>query len=183
MNDRKRRITRVTTRRGDGGQTSLADGSQLSKIDPRIEAIGTVDELNSFIGALVIELTDGGAAELAAQCSELQQSLFDLGAALAVPGSDRFPATEALETQVAALNDALPPLTEFVLPGGNRMSTAAHLCRTIARRAERRLWALDDEAQPGAAYLNRLSDYFFVLARTVNRMDSDEQQWRGPSPQ
>ena len=177
----KRRITRVTTGRGDAGKTSLADGSEVSKIDARIEAIGTVDELNSFIGQLINELRAGDAAALAEQCTEVQQSLFDLGAALAVPGSDRFPDVEALESVSAALNDALPPLTEFVLPGGNRMSAAAHVCRTLARRAERRLWALPDDTAPGATYLNRLSDYFFVLARTVNRTDRDESQWRGPA--
>lgn len=181
MTNNKRRITRVTTGRGDAGKTSLADGSEVSKVDARIEAIGTVDELNSFIGLLINELHRGGAQALARQCIEVQQSLFDLGAALAVPGSDRFPGVDALESQSAALNEALPPLTEFVLPGGNRMSAAAHVCRTVARRTERRLWALPADAAPGATYLNRLSDYFFVLARTVNRTDSDEAQWRGPA--
>lgn len=179
MASSKRRITKVTTKRGDAGRTSLADGSDVSKNDPRIEAIGTVDELNSFVGVLINEL--GEHQQLVAQCTEIQQTLFDLGAGLAVPDSDRFPGTESLEANTQALNDALPPLTEFVLPGGNRASAAAHVCRTVCRRAERCTWGLPGNTVPGATYLNRLSDYFFVVARTVNQQDNDEAQWRGPS--
>ncbi|MGI9324476.1 MAG: cob(I)yrinic acid a,c-diamide adenosyltransferase [Pseudomonadales bacterium] len=182
MASNKRRITRVTTKRGDAGRTFLADGSEVSKNDPRIEAIGTVDELNSFIGVLINTLAQSPkAAPLIEQCQEVQQSLFDLGAALALPGSERFPDLQLLESNSAELNSALPPLTEFVLPGGNAMSAAAHVCRTVCRRAERRLWLLPDDTQAGATYLNRLSDYFFILARTVNQEGGAEAQWRGPT--
>ena len=178
MASTKRRITKVTTKRGDAGRTSLADGSDVSKQDPRIEAIGTVDELNSFLGVLINELTEFPL--LGSQCTDIQQSLFDLGAGLAVPDSDRFPSPHTVEANTQALNEALPPLTEFVLPGGNRASAAAHVCRTVCRRAERCCWGLPANTVPGATYLNRLSDYFFVVARTVNQQGSDEAQWRGP---
>lgn len=175
----RRRITRVTTGGGDGGQTSLADGSRLSKLDPQIEALGAVDELNAFVGQLLLALENlaPGPTNLIEQGYQVQQSLFDLGGALAFPEGGRFPDVEPLTAWTAELNAALPPLTEFVLPGGNAPSVAAHLCRTVCRRAERRLWALAPHADAGATFLNRLSDYFFVVARTVN---DAEQQWRGP---
>ncbi|MBX3705165.1 MAG: cob(I)yrinic acid a,c-diamide adenosyltransferase [Pseudomonadales bacterium] len=174
----KHRITRVTTRGGDAGQTMLADGSRVGKTDPQIEAIGTVDELNSFLGVLIAEI--GEASPFTAFCRQVQQDLFDLGALLATRGATPPPALDALETEVARLNDALPPLTEFVLPGGTRAASAAHVCRTVCRRAERTLWALDDTALPCARYLNRLSDFFFVLARCLNA-GQVELQWRGSS--
>jgi len=172
----KHRITRVTTRSGDTGKTMLADGSRVLKTDPQIEAIGTVDELNSFLGVLICELPADSA--FVEPCQQIQQDLFDLGAYLATVGKTPPPALDALEHQVAVLNDALPPLTEFVLPGGTRGAAAAHVCRTVCRRAERTLWALDQPAEPCAQYLNRLSDFFFVLARTLNTGQT-EAQWRG----
>lgn len=176
----KHRITRVTTRAGDSGQSSLADGSRLPKHDPWFEAIGTVDELNSFLGVLITELDEQDDAH--ALCQQIQQALFDLGAMLATRGQTPPPAMEELEAAVERLNAALPPLTEFVLPGGTRSAAAAHVCRAVCRRAERVLWALDsDVAQPGAQYLNRLSDLFFVLARTCNA-GRTEAQWRGSKP-
>lgn len=180
---RGRRITRVTTAGGDRGETSLADGSRISKLDSRIEAMGTVDELNSFVGNLILtlEAQEPLREDLVVAAYEIQQSLFDLGGALAFPEGGRFPATDRLTAWVAELNEALPPLTEFVLPGGNAASVAAHLCRTVCRRAERCLWALPAETEAGAQYLNRLSDYFFVVARTVNQQGA-ERQWRGPAP-
>jgi cob(I)alamin adenosyltransferase len=173
----KHRITRVTTRAGDAGETSLADGNRLSKTDARIDAIGTVDELNSFVGVLVAELPF--EADHAALCRQVQQELFDLGAALATQGQTPPPAMDDLERTLAELNAALPPLTEFVLPGGTRAAAAAHVCRTVCRRAERTLWRVEDDyAAPCAQYLNRLSDLFFVLARTLNQ-GTEEAQWRG----
>lgn len=173
----KHRITRVTTRGGDTGQTSLADGGRVAKTDVRIDAIGTVDELNSFLGVLIATLpTDQPAI---ADCRRVQQTLFDLGACLATRGQIAAPAPDALDALIESLNAALPPLTEFVLPGGTPAAAAAHVCRTVCRRAERVLWALEgDDAPPCARYLNRLSDYFFVLARTLNA-GSVELQWRG----
>lgn len=175
----KHRITRVTTRSGDTGQTMLADGSRVDKTDPRIESIGTVDELNSFLGVLVAELPDDSPH--VASCRRIQQELFDLGAFLATVGATPAPGLEVLEAESTALNDSLPPLTEFVLPGGSRQAAAAHVCRTVCRRAERTLWMLDESVMPCAQYLNRLSDYFFVLARCLNAGQT-ELQWRGAKP-
>lgn len=173
----KHRISRVTTRAGDTGQSSLADGSRRSKTDPAFEAIGAVDELNSHLGVLITELPANGT--LFALCRQVQQELFDLGANLATLGVTPPPAMELLEREVENLNATLPPLTEFVLPGGTRAAAAAHVCRAVCRRAERALWALDsDDAHPGAQYLNRLSDLFFVMARSCNA-GQDEPQWRG----
>lgn len=185
----KKRITQVTTKGGDAGTSSLADGTRLAKTHPRFEAIGTIDELNSFAGLLLVQLqAESSQAANANFVQDIQQALFDLGGALAFPGSDKFPTPELLEEAITTLNAALAPLTEFVLPGGTQGSALAHVCRTVCRRAERCMWALaEDEANdgskdtvPGAAYLNRLSDYFFVLARTLNE-GTTEQQWRGPA--
>ena len=176
----KKRITQVTTKSGDAGTSALADGTRLPKTDDRFEAIGTIDELNSFVGLLVVNLKEHQAqADNAAFVQDIQQALFDLGGGLAFPGSDNFPTPEVLEDAIETLNAALPPLTEFVLPGGTQGSALAHLCRTLCRRAERCMWALPEDTNPGAAYLNRLSDYFFVLARTLNE-GTTEAQWRGP---
>ncbi len=181
----KHRITRVTTRTGDTGRTSLADGTRLAKTEPALDAIGTVDELNSFVGVLVTELPPD--SPYAGLCQQVQQELFDLGANLATRGRTPPPVMDGLERAVAELNATLPPLTEFVLPGGTRAAAAAHVCRAVCRRAERTVWALvdpaaaddpGDDAAPCAQYLNRLSDLFFVLARACNA-GHDEPQWRG----
>ncbi len=172
----KHRISRVTTRSGDTGQTSLADGSRVGKSDPIVQAIGDVDELNSFVGVLISELDKDGA--FAALCQQLQQTLFDIGAFLATRGRTPAPDTEPLEAQITSLNAELPPLREFVLPGGTRAAAAAHVCRAVCRRAERSLWGAGSEAEPCARYLNRLSDLFFVLARCCNA-GQVETQWRG----
>ncbi len=176
----KHRITRVTTRTGDKGTSSLADGTRLAKADPRFEAIGTVDELNSVLGVLITHLT--ADAPLFDACRQVQQALFDLGANLATSGQTPAPLPETLEEEVERLNATLPPLTEFVLPGGTPAAAAAHVCRAVCRRAERTLWALQrDDAEPGARYLNRLSDLFFVIARVCNT-GGEEAQWRGSKP-
>lgn len=173
----KHRISRVTTRSGDTGTTGLADGTRLAKTDARIEAIGTVDELNSLLGVLITHLTaDGPLFELSRR---VQQELFDLGANLATAGVTPAPDSQTLEADLTDLNATLPPLTEFVLPGGSPAAAAAHVCRAVCRRAERTLWALaSDDALPGAQYLNRLGDLFFVIARCCNA-GADEPQWRG----
>ena len=182
----KRRIGRVTTRTGDRGQTKLATGRSVAKHDTMIRCIGAVDELNSFIGVLASHDLGGEAATI----TSIQQALFDMGAVFAMEGEYDPPDPSALEVEVERLNEALPPLTEFVLPGGNAPAAASHVCRSVCRRAETALWALlDDDSQPWAQpppallgcaqYLNRLSDYFFVLARSLN--DQDEAQWSGPN--
>ena len=180
----KKRISRVVTKTGDTGTTSLADGTRIPKTDARMHAIGTIDELNSFIGVLLSHIAQAQSEEQAAAKSfltEVQQSLFDLGGALAFPEGESYPPVEPLDRECARLNQSLPPLTEFVLPRGPAASSAAHVCRTVCRRAERCLWELPETTQPGAQYLNRLSDYFFVLARSLNQAQGSEQQWRGPS--
>lgn len=187
----KHRITRVTTRAGDTGQTSLADGTRTRKTDPHIDAIGAVDELNSFVGVLIAELPAGSA--FVGLCQQVQQELFDLGANLATRGRTPPPAMDAVEREIERQNATLPPLTEFVLPGGTRAAAAAHVCRAVCRRAERAVWVLaepgpgdetgaGESAVPCAQYLNRLSDLFFVLARCCNA-GHEEAQWRGTSPE
>ena len=172
----KKRITRVTTRRGDAGETSLADGSSIAKSSDRIHTVGAVDELNSFVGWLRAKLTDAETQAFDASLGRLQQELFDLGAYLATVGMVPAPDPDWLEAEVGRLNDALPPLTEFVIPGGSEACALTHVCRTVCRRAERHAWATADVAD-AARYLNRLSDLFFVMARTLGR--EDESQWRG----
>lgn len=176
----KQRINRVVTRSGDGGETGLADGSRWPKDTPLIVALGELDELNAMIGVL---RTQPGADQIAL-LDDIQQRLFDLGAELAVPGSRRLNEAdvEALDAALAAMNDVLPALREFVLPGGHPAAASCHLCRTVARRAERALVAAD-HVQPqnpqSLRWLNRLSDLLFVLARTLNHQhEVSEPQWR-----
>ena len=183
------RIDRVVTRGGDGGETSLGDGARLRKDAARIEAIGAVDEANAAIGVLRAGLrgTDGTAAPAAAAAlARIQNDLFDLGADLAVPGEagTRLRMTDGpvlrLEAEVEAMNAALPPLTSFILPGGTPAAAAAHLARTIVRRAERAAVRLAaEEAVTGAAlrYLNRLSDHLFVLSRVLNDAGAADVLW------
>lgn len=183
MSKDRQRINRVTTRGGDRGQTSLADGSRVAKSDPRIAAIGSVDELNSVVGMLVVELR--ALPEHAAHLeplARLQQELFDLGAYLATVGATKLPELGWLDDAVAEYNDQLPPLTEFVIPNGTRPSVQCHVARTVCRRAERDCWQVAD-ADDVARYLNRLSDLLFVMARLLNNADSEsEAQWRGITP-
>ena len=172
MNERTRRnrIDRVTTRTGDAGETSLADGRRYPKHDARIELVGDLDEANSCIGVLAEE-TD---AATTAQLRTLQSRLFDLGAVAATGQSavDWSAMAKDMARDTAILNDRLEPLREFILPGGGRAATAAHVARATVRRAERAWWraAEDSEAlagTDGGIFLNRLSDYLFVLARTL----------------
>lgn len=173
------RLDVITTRGGDGGLTSLGDGSRVAKDSARIEAIGAVDETNAAIGLLRLH-TEGGPDAMLAR---IQNDLFDLGADLCVPGSGeaaerprpRLRVTDAhcarLEAELAAMNAELPPLRSFVLPGGTPAAAHAHLARTLARRAERAAVALAsaEAVNPIAIrYLNRLSDHLFVLSRALN---------------
>ena len=180
------RLDRIYTRGGDAGATSLGDGTRVSKTDPRIEAYGTVDELNACLGLALAapDLPDTLRAELA----RVQNELFDLGADLAVPLEDqrreRLRVTQAhvdgLEASLDAVNDELEPLRSFVMPGGSEAAARLHLARTVCRRAERAVVALGAGApvNPLAlAYLNRLSDLLFVFARAANA-GRDEPLWR-----
>ncbi|MGH3037680.1 MAG: cob(I)yrinic acid a,c-diamide adenosyltransferase [Gaiellaceae bacterium] len=179
------RLTRIYTRAGDAGETSLGDGSRVPKTDLRIEAYGTVDELNSFVGhALAGDLPD----EFRPWLEQVQNDLFDLGADLSVPLEDvrreRLRVTteqvERLEELCDLVNERLEPLKSFVLPGGTESSARLHVARAVCRRAERLAVALaaEHDVNPAAlAYLNRLSDLLFILARAANT-GSAEPLWR-----
>ncbi len=180
MGARKTRISRVTTRQGDAGESRLADGSKLPKTEPVFAAMGDVDELNSHLGVLLCEVTDAQSPDpqLVESLCEVQQQLFDLGAHLASAGQVPAPTPDMLESRGAAMNAALPALAEFVLPGGSRAASHAHVCRAVCRRAERSVWAA--HSADAGRYLNRLSDFFFVLARVLNaREQLPEDLWRG----
>lgn len=175
------RLSKITTRTGDAGETGLGDGSRLPKDAPRIQALGDIDELNSAIGVLLAEEVPAATREALAQ---VQQDLFDLGGELCIPGHAMVRATHVtrLEALTARSNATLAPLKEFVLPGGSRAAAAAHLARTVCRRAERSVVALgarESVSEPLRQYLNRLSDLLFVLARTLNRAAGrDDVLWR-----
>ena len=168
------RITRVYTRTGDAGETSLVDGSRVSKADWRVAAYGDVDELNSLLGLARVGLAD---AQLDAALGTIQNELFIVGADLASPLAIAVPRIDesqisAMEQLIDALLEELEPLREFILPGGSSFGATLHLARTVARRAERAVVALaaHDEINPRALeYLNRLSDLLFVMARVANR--------------
>ena len=166
----KHRISRVTTATGDAGETGLADGSRLSKDAPAVVVMGELDELNAALGVLRSHKPD---AQTDALLHQLQQTLFDLGAELALPGVARLTADHVahLSEAVERLNGTLPPLKEFVLPGGTPIAAWCHYVRTVARRCERHLVACHRQ-QPqnphSLAYINRLSDLLFVLARALN---------------
>ena len=165
------RLTKIVTRTGDDGTTGLGDGTRVAKDAARVVALGDLDELNSALGAVLAEaVPDAVRAALAA----VQNDLFDLGGEVCIPGraAMRESHVTALERHVSALNAHLPPLKEFVLPGGLRAAAACHLARAIARRAERSLVALSHAESVSAVslqYVNRLSDLLFVAARTINR--------------
>ena len=175
------RLSKIVTRTGDDGSTGLADGARVPKESARIEACGTVDELNSVLGVL-LAATDL-PAPMPSQLLEIQHDLFDLGGELAIPGSVVIAArqVEGLEALVVSWNAELPPLREFVLPGGGAAAASCHMARSICRRAERRCWALSRSEPLGPQalrYLNRLSDLLFVLARVLaRRATGSEVMW------
>jgi cob(I)alamin adenosyltransferase len=181
-------LNRIYTRTGDRGETALVDGTRVAKYCPRVEAYGTVDETNSVIGLARLHATDGLDAALA----RIQNDLFDLGADLGRPGMERdaeagYPVLRVLAAQVArleseidAMNAGLKPLRSFVLPGGSALSAHLHLARTVSRRAERRaveLAAAETVNPEAIRYLNRLSDWFFVAARTANDGGQADVLW------
>lgn len=165
------RLTRIYTRTGDRGETGLGDGSRVPKTAPRVEAMGAVDELNCHIGVLLVQALPPAAQSL---LSDVQHDLFDLGGELAIPGTCLVEAayTARLERALDELNAPLPPLQEFVLPGGNAAAAQCHVARAVCRRAERELLRLNAEEPlnpDSAVYLNRLSDLLFVLGRVLAR--------------
>jgi cob(I)alamin adenosyltransferase len=175
------RINRVTTRGGDKGETSLGDGTRVRKDDPRIAAIGAVEEANASIGLLRLMTRD--SPEAAAMLARIQNDLFDLGADLCVPGAagDRLRLNDTpvlrLEAEVAAMNAGLPPLTSFILPGGSEGSSYAHVARAVARRAERAVAGVGPVNPILIRYMNRLSDHLFVLGRVLNDNGAGDVLW------
>jgi cob(I)alamin adenosyltransferase len=184
------KLNKIYTKTGDGGTTGLVDGSRVAKSDPRMAAIGDVDELNSALGIAICEISD---AVLAQSLRVIQNDLFDLGADLATPaeeGDDFAPSdmvlrvtpsqVERLEAEIDTINNDLEPLTSFILPGGEKSAAAIHLARAIARRAERtavgaaQVIAINPQA---LAYINRLSDYLFVLGRMLNNGGKADILW------
>jgi len=178
------RLSRIVTRTGDGGTTGLGDGSRVAKDSPRIAAIGTVDELNSTIGVVLAEPVP---AAVAACLTAVQHDLFDLGGELSIPGAAAIGDAHIarLETDVERFNAELPPLKEFILPGGTRAAALCHLARTVCRRAERRVYTLS-RSEPVSPvtlkYLNRLSDLLFVMARAMNQASGVPDVLWQPAP-
>jgi cob(I)alamin adenosyltransferase len=176
------RLSKIYTRTGDDGTTGLGDGGRVAKDDPRVEAYGCVDECNSAIGLVLA--VPGLPADVRDLLLNVQHELFDLGGELCIPGHRAIESQHvtALETWLDAFNERLPPLKEFILPGGGTAAAACHLARAICRRAERRCWTLaraQTVAPEPLQYLNRLSDLLFVIARVLARHESgSEVLWR-----
>ena len=181
------KITKVYTRRGDKGQTSLVGGKRVSKSDVRLEAYGTIDELSANMGMLIAQLSDGYEKETLLR---IQNNLFNVCTNLATDQDDTplYPSaylpegeTEFLEQEVDSIMKELPEAQGFILPGGTCEAAQAHICRTVCRRAERRIVALAQEATVSPEiqeYINRLSDYFFVLAKKLNFLaGKNEKIW------
>lgn len=177
------RLSKISTKTGDKGETGLGDGSRISKTSTRINVIGDVDEVNSWVGVLAAELskTDDQQRIL----NQIQHDLFDLGGELCVPGYQALSQDmlAQLESALVAINDELPPLKDFILPGGNKSAAYCHMARSVTRRAERSLVALvhEEQGQENAVselavqYLNRLSDFFFVLARALAKKEGGQE--------
>ena len=173
------RLSKIYTRTGDDGTTGLADGSRVDKDDIRVEAMGAVDELNSCVGAI---MSHEIPTEMRECLTDVQHALFDIGGEIAIPGSSTVTAryVTALESALDDINATLPPLKEFVLPGGGAAATAVHVARAVCRRAERSLLTLsrrDEVNLHSRMYLNRLSDLLFVLARALARVQGSEVYW------
>jgi cob(I)alamin adenosyltransferase len=181
-------LSKIYTRTGDKGDTALGDGQRVAKHSARVSAYGTSDELNAFVGVARLEATD----EMDEALARIQNDLFDLGADMCRPDMARdseaeYPPlrmvdaqVERLETEIDAMNKDLEPLRSFVLPGGSKLSAHLHVCRTVARRAERLATELatEEEVNPAAVrYLNRLSDWFFVASRVANDNGARDVLW------
>ncbi|MFM2085077.1 MAG: hypothetical protein RLY95_1895 [Pseudomonadota bacterium] len=175
------RLSQIATRTGDDGTTGLGDGARVPKSSPRVHAMGDVDELNSHLGLLLCEDIP---ADIRGLLIDIQHQLFNLGGELSIPGYQllKEEAVIQLDEALAHYNEALPRLQEFILPAGNRAASQAHVCRTVARRAERLVVELAQTEAIHAAprhYLNRLSDLMFVLSRVLNRMNGgDDVYWK-----
>jgi len=176
------RLSKIYTRTGDDGSTGLGDGARVSKDSLRVEAFGTVDETNSAVG--VVLAVAALPAPVRRCLTDVQHDLFDLGGELCIPGHRMITPghVQRLEVELDGFNEALPPLKEFILPGGGPAAAACHIARAVCRRAERRCWSLArvEEVAPDALkYLNRLSDLLFVVARVLARHEQgSEVTWR-----
>jgi len=165
------RLTKIYTRTGDQGKTGLADGSRVDKFNSRIESLGNIDELNSIIGVLLTEKLPNDKKEI---LNKIQHDLFDIGGELSIPNHMKINDKKIsfLENTLDSMNKELPPLKEFILPGGSKVSSYCHLARTVCRRVERNLFKLaqtDKVNEASLKYINRLSDMLFVLARFLNK--------------
>ena len=175
------RITKVTTKTGDKGKTALSDGSRVSKDSLRVHCLGSIDELNASIGFAAVLLPKKPEIDF----KSIQNDLLNIGAEISIPNSEKDflyqDRIEYLDKKIELINNDLPPLKEFILPGGNDVCSRIHLARSICRRAERDLVSLNNKEQISPEilqYINRLSDYLFVVARSLFRIsDSDEIQW------
>jgi cob(I)alamin adenosyltransferase len=177
------KLTKIYTRGGDQGKTSLGNGERVSKTSLRIQAIGDVDELNAALGISVLFVP----SEFLQDLNDIQNDLFDLGADLCVPETASKKALKLkdqqvlwLEKKMDSFNKTLEPLSSFILPGGSKASSYLHLARAIARRAERKILSLSEKEtinRENAIYLNRLSDYLFVLCRVLNNNGSEDVLW------
>jgi cob(I)alamin adenosyltransferase len=178
------RLSKIVTRTGDAGTTGLTGGERVAKTHARVQALGDVDELNSQAGVLLALKVPPAIRQT---LTRVQHELFSLGGELSMPGTALMAEAHllALEAEIEALNRTLPPLKDFVLPGGTAAAAAAHLARAICRRAERAVWAVYEAEKTNLSplaprYLNRLSDYLFVAARVLARARGRaEAQWRG----
>tara|TARA_B100001769_G_scaffold274369_1_gene272632 strand:+ start:4820 stop:5365 length:546 start_codon:yes stop_codon:yes gene_type:complete len=175
------RLTKIYTKTGDHGETGLGDSSRVEKFNPRIESLGNIDELNSVIGILLTEkLPDDKVIIL----NKIQHDLFDIGGELSIPNHMKINEKKIsfLEKTLDEMNNELPPLKEFILPGGSKASSYCHLARTVCRRVERNLFKLtktDKVNEASLKYINRLSDVLFVLARFLNKINKlDDIYWK-----
>lgn len=178
-------LSKIYTRGGDKGETSLSDGSRRPKTDPLIEAYGAVDETNAAVGMVRLHTEGDDDAML----GRIQNDLFDLGADLATPHAESYKweplrivqaQVDRLENEIDAMNQRLEPLKSFILPGGTAAATHLHLARTLCRRAERLMWRATDQSEisdPALKYVNRLSDHLFVLGRILNNDGKDDVLW------
>ncbi|NBB97192.1 MAG: cob(I)yrinic acid a,c-diamide adenosyltransferase [Alphaproteobacteria bacterium] len=181
-------LNKIYTRTGDAGETALGNGARVAKHSQRVTAYGTVDELNAVMGIARLHATD----DMAAAVARIQNDLFDLGADLCTPDMERDAEAEypplrmapeqidRLESEIDAMNKDLQPLRSFILPGGTPLAAHFHMCRTVARRAEREtiaLAAIETVNESAVKYLNRLSDWFFVAGRAVNNNGADDILW------
>ncbi|MGQ3056577.1 MAG: cob(I)yrinic acid a,c-diamide adenosyltransferase [Nevskia sp.] len=176
------RLSKIVTRTGDKGTTGLSSGERVPKTHLRVQAMGDVDELNCCIGLLLVQPLP---SDVRGPLAQTQHELFDLGGELSMPGFELVKPgyLVRIDAEIERLNEALPPLKEFVLPGGNPSAAAAHLARAVARRAERAVWSVkaDDASVSDLVpqYLNRLSDYLFVCCRVLARLDGGQEvSWK-----